>query len=173
MQESVLTRVPLENVNRFGKLSRLGRPDISVLHAGRVKIEPNYGTARVYPSCSREPDGSGRVERCEYAMAQQKRMSDACRIDVFAYNVARGVVPPNKGKATARKINRDELLARQLVSLAHVETCSLRRSIVSTHDGTRRINGACQAPGCARWIEAGEDANYSRRGIGQQYHPAD
>jgi hypothetical protein len=61
----------------YANSHRLRLPDISVLNADRVKIDPNNDTARIYPGCIREPDGSGRVERRENTFAQQKRVSDA------------------------------------------------------------------------------------------------
>ena len=65
-----------------------------MLNARRVKIDTNDDTARIYPACIREPDGSGGIERRENALAQQKRMSDACSIVVFPYDVTLGVIPP-------------------------------------------------------------------------------
>jgi hypothetical protein len=80
-----------------------------VLNDRRVKIDTDDDTARIYPGCIREPDGSGGVERGENALAQQKRVSDARSIVVFAYDVALGVTPSTKRKYSARKINRGEL----------------------------------------------------------------
>ncbi len=87
---------------------RLLGPDISVKDARGVLIETNDDTARVYPGCIRESDGSRGVERRENALAQQKRMCDACSIVVFPYDIALGVTPSSKRKHSARKINRGE-----------------------------------------------------------------
>lgn len=80
-----MARGHLENINRCGKPSMLRRPDISVLNAGRIKIEPNYSTARIYPGCLRDPDCSGRVERREHALRSQRQtMSDKGCVGVTA-----------------------------------------------------------------------------------------
>jgi len=55
---------------------RLRRPHKSVHDIRGVQVDTNDDTARIYPSRITE-DGSGRVERREHAIAQQKRVSDA------------------------------------------------------------------------------------------------
>jgi hypothetical protein len=57
----------------------------------RVHINANDDTARIYPGCIRA-DGSGEVERRENTVAKLKSVSDACRIVVFSYDVAFGVI---------------------------------------------------------------------------------
>jgi hypothetical protein len=53
----------------------LRRTDKSVLNHCGVEIDTNDDTARVYPSRISE-DGSGKVERRENAIAQQKSVSN-------------------------------------------------------------------------------------------------
>ena len=124
-----------------------------MLNARRVKIDTNDDTARIYPGCIGEPDGSGRVERGENALAPQKRVSDARSIVIFPYDVALGVTASNKCKRSARKINRGE---RSMVEHVSVTVSSIIR--VSTDDFTGRVNSAGSAADCAGWIEACEDA---------------
>jgi hypothetical protein len=88
---------------------RLRRPDISVKDGRRILIETNDDTARVYAACVRESNSSGGIERCENALAQQKRVCDERGIDVFTYDIALGVTPSTKRKYGARKINRGEV----------------------------------------------------------------
>ena len=114
---------------------RLLGPDISVLNARRVKIDTNDDTARIYPGCIGEPDGSGRVERGENALAaSQKRVSDARSIVIFPYDVALGVTASNKCKRSARKINRGE---RSMVEYVSVTVSSIIR--VKTDDFAGRV----------------------------------
>jgi hypothetical protein len=48
----------------------------------RVEIDTDDDTAGIYPRCIREADGSGRVERRERAIVQQKRAADSATIGV-------------------------------------------------------------------------------------------
>jgi hypothetical protein len=80
-----------------------------VYRSRRIGKESNNDTARIYPGCiAAVGSGAGRVERRENAIAQKKRVCDACGIDLFPYAVALGMTPSNKRKNSARKINRSE-----------------------------------------------------------------
>ena len=114
---------------------RLLGPDISVLNDRGVKIEPDDDTAWIYPGCIREPDGSGGIERREDALAQQKRMSHACSIVVFPYDVTLGVTPSSKCRRSARKVNRGEC---PMVEQVAVTDSSIIR--VSADDCAGRVN---------------------------------
>ena len=66
--------------------------------------QSNNDTARIYPGCiAAVGSGPGRVERRENAIAQKKRVCDACGIDVFPYAVALGITPSNKRKNSPGK----------------------------------------------------------------------
>ena len=132
-------------------LIRLPRPDKSVLGASGVKVDTHDSTARVYSRCITESDGSGWVERCEDAIAQQKRVKDVCTVSVGPYNVALGVIPSGKREGSARKINGGERPVVQQISVGRSTTIDVR-----TDDCARRVNGAGSAADCARWIETGE-----------------
>ena len=132
---------------------RLRRPDEAVLIARGVEVDTNDDTARIYPRCITESDGSGWVERREHAIAQQKRVKDVCTVSVGPYDVALGVIPSSKRERSAGEINGGERPVVQQVSVGHSTAIP-----VSTDDRTGRVNRAGSAADGSGRIEAGESA---------------
>jgi hypothetical protein len=111
------------------------------------------------PDASENPTVPGGVERGIDALAQQKRVSDACGIVVFPYDVARSVAPSSKRKRRARKVDRGVRPFVEQVSLTLCRTSTSTNVRVRTDDCTRWVHDAGRAADCGRgWIENCYDA---------------
>lgn len=117
----------------------------------RVEIDTDNDAAGVNPGRIREADGSGRVERRERAIVQQKRVGHACGIRVCPYDGTRRIISSGEGEDGTGEINRGERPLVKQIPVGDSPTIG-----VGPHNCTRRINRAGLTADRARGIETGE-----------------